>query len=119
MLIVGVEVLVVDFNGRARFRPQSPLLREESVVSMAAWVGYGRVEVSDSKFAVAVRSELGRGKGGGKEKSLEVLRRLAVGDSLLIDILRTSRSKYFAWSCDPHEHQVVKTQSLRARAVAR
>lgn len=31
---------------------------------------------------------MGLGSGGGKENSLDVLRRLAVGDSLLIDMLR-------------------------------
>ena len=84
--MVGVDVRVVDFRGRGLLRPQSPLPNDESGVSIAACVGYGRVAVSDSKFAVAVRSELGLGSGGGSEKSLEFLRRLAVGDSLLIDI---------------------------------
>ena len=88
MWIVGVEVLVVDFKGNGLFSPQSPRPRDESVVSMAAWVGYGRVAESDSKFEDAIRSELGLGRGGGNENSLEVLRRLAVGDSLLVDMMQ-------------------------------
>ena len=43
--------------------------------------------MSDSKFEDAVIPELGLGSGGGKEKSLDVLRRLAVGDNLLVDML--------------------------------
>lgn len=88
--MVGVEVVVVDFRGSGLLSPQSPRPRDDGVVSMAARVGYGRVAVSDSKFADAVRSELGLGSGGGKENSLDVLRRLAVGDSLFMDILRCS-----------------------------
>ena len=91
--MVGVEDLVVDFSGKGLFRPQSPLPKEESVVSMAACVGYGVVAVLESKFEVAVRSELGLGSGGGKEKSREFLSRLAVGDNLLIDMSSAGTSK--------------------------
>lgn len=84
--MVGVEVLVVDFSGSGRFKPQSPLEREDWVVSIAACVGYGSVAVSDSEIGPAVKSWLGRGRGGGSEKSLEFLSRLAVGDSLLVAI---------------------------------
>lgn len=87
MKMVGVDVLVVDLRGKARLRPQSPRPRDDSDVSIAARVGYGRVAVSESKFAVPVKSEAGLGRGGGREKSLEFLSRLAVGESLLTDIL--------------------------------
>ena len=53
------------------------------MVSIAACVGYGRVAVSESKFAVAVKSEVGLGSSGGSENSLDVLSRLAVGDMRL------------------------------------
>ena len=43
--------------------------------------------MSESRVSVAVSSELGLGSGGGRENSLEVLRRLAVGDSLFMDII--------------------------------
>lgn len=78
---------MVDFNGRARFRPQSPLASDDWVVSIAACVGYGVVAVSESKFAIAENSGAGRGRGGGTEKSLDVLRRFAVGDSFRKDIV--------------------------------
>ena len=42
--------------------------------------------MSESKFEIADRSGDGRGRGGGKEKSREVLRRFAVGDSRLNDM---------------------------------
>lgn len=58
------------------------------MVSIAACVGYGVVAVSESKFEIAERSGAGRGRGGGMEKSLDVLRRFAVGDSLRKDIVR-------------------------------
>lgn len=49
---------------------------------MAACVGYGKVAVSELYLIVAVIACLGFESGGGKEKSLEFLRRFAVGDSL-------------------------------------
>ena len=54
MRIEGVEVLAVDLWGRVRFKPQSPRAREDCVVSMVAWVGYGSVAVSESNSEVAV-----------------------------------------------------------------
>lgn len=54
---------------------------------MEACVGYGRVAVSESLVLVALSSALGLGSGGGREKSLDVLRRFAVGDNLFIDIV--------------------------------
>jgi len=87
MCITGVEVLVVDFKGSARFKPQSPLARDDCVVSIAAYVGYGVVAVSESKFEMAERTGPGRARGGGREKSLDVLKRFAVGDSLRTDII--------------------------------
>ena len=54
---------------------------------MEAFIGYGRVAVSDSLLLVVLRSALGLGNGGGREKSLEVLSRFAVGDNLFIDIV--------------------------------
>lgn len=46
---------------------------------MAAWVGYGNVAVSDSSLCRANFAP-GLGSGGGREKSLEVLRSLPVGE---------------------------------------
>lgn len=57
---------------------------------MEAFIGYGRVAVSDSLVLVTPGSALGLGSGGGREKSLEVLRRFAVGDNLFIDIVCNS-----------------------------
>lgn len=91
--ITGVEVLVVDFRGKARLRPQSPLPSEDCVVSIAACVGYGVVAVSESRVEIAEKSGLGRGRGGGREKSLDVLNRLAVGDSLCRDIVYNGRDR--------------------------
>ncbi len=93
MRITGVEVLVVDFKGNARFRPQSPLASDDCVVSIAACVGYGVVAVSELKFEIAERSGVGRGRGGGREKSLDVLRRFAVGDNFRKDIVHLSIDK--------------------------
>lgn len=45
-------------------------------------MGYGSVAVSDSSLLAASFAP-GLGSGGGKEKSLEVLRSLAVGDNVL------------------------------------
>ena len=42
---------------------------------------------------MAERSGAGRGRGGGREKSLDVLRRLAVGESLFKDIVSTRLSR--------------------------
>ena len=87
MYIWGVEDRVVDLTGSGRFSPQSPLPRADSVVSIAACMGCGSVEVSEFVVAFALISEfIGRGKGGGNEKSREVLSRFAVGDSLRIVI---------------------------------
>lgn len=86
MRMVGVEEFVVDLSGSGRFNPQSPRDREDDVVSIAACVGYGRVAVSDSEIGPAVKFVLGRGSGGGNEKSLEFFRRLAVGERRLVAI---------------------------------
>lgn len=86
--MTGVDVLVVDFRGSGRFKPQSPRPRDACVVSMAAWMGYGVVAVSELVIEITVRSGDGRGRGGGSEKSLEFLRRLAVGDRCLVGITR-------------------------------
>lgn len=45
------------------------------------------VAVSESKLEIAETSGAGRGRGGGRENNLEVLRRLAVGDNLRKDIV--------------------------------
>lgn len=89
--MTGVEVRVVDFSGKDRFKPQSPLARDDGVVSNAACVGYGRVAVSESNRCDAVRVPLGRGSGGGNENSREFLRRLPVGDNCLVAIPRPGR----------------------------
>lgn len=62
---------------------------------MAACVGYGRVAVSDSSLLAAIFAP-GFGSGGGKEKSLEVLRSLPVGDNVLEVIV--DRKRYFLTS---------------------
>lgn len=69
-------------EGRERLSPQSPRDKDTGVVVMAACVGYGKVAVSESNMAANPRGRDGLGSGGGNEKSLEFLRRLAVGDSL-------------------------------------
>ena len=86
--MTGVDVLVVDFSGSGRFKPQSPRAKDACVVSMAAWMGYGVVAVSELVIESTVRSGDGRGRGGGNEKSLEFLSRFAVGDKCLVDITR-------------------------------
>ena len=70
--MIGFAVEVDAFAGRGRLRPQSPRKRDESGAVIAAWVGYGRVADSSAReLSVLFRSGLGRGKGGGREKSLE------------------------------------------------
>ena len=84
--MVGVDVLVVDFSGKGRLSPQSPCDKEEEVVCIACIVGKGWVAVSEVKSAVSLKSILGLGIGGGREKRREFRNKLAVGDSLFEDI---------------------------------
>lgn len=42
----------VDFAGRARFRPQSPLASDDGVVSMDCRTGYGSVALSDGALVI-------------------------------------------------------------------
>jgi len=86
ILNIGVEVFVVDRRGSDLFRPQSPRAREEGGVVIAWRTGYGRVAVSDCLFSPE-KSLLGFGRGGGRENRRELRRRLAVGESRLLDIL--------------------------------
>ena len=89
ILATGVEVLIVDFSGRARFRPQSPRPRAEGVVVIACCIGYGSVAESDMRldWTWPMRSLSGRGSGGGSEKRREFRKSVAVGDDTLLDIL--------------------------------
>ena len=80
--MTGVPLFVVDFSGRGRFNPQSPLFKEYLGVSMAARVGYGSVAVSDRLTTSEVGSAPGGGIGGGRLNSLEWRSRLAAGESL-------------------------------------
>ena len=57
---------------------------------MEACIGYGRVAVSELLVLVALSSAFDLGRGGGREKTLEVLSRFAVGDNLFIDIVCTN-----------------------------
>ena len=82
ILIVGVEVRAVDLSGSERFKPQSPLAKDDGVVSKACWVGYGKVAVSESYRWVVVTLSAGLTRGGGSENNRELRRRLPVGDSL-------------------------------------
>lgn len=87
----GVVVFVVDFNGNCLFKPQSPRARPDGVVMIACCIGYCRVAVSETLFdwTWPRRSFIGRGRGGGSEKRREPRRRLAVGESFLLDMLMT------------------------------
>ena len=82
ILMVGVEVRAVDLRGNDRLRPQSPLARDDGVVSKACWVGYCSVAVSDSRRRVLAVLSVGGNNAGGSEKSLEFLSRFPVGDNL-------------------------------------
>lgn len=86
ILKMGVEVFVVDRRGRARFRPQSPRASDDGGVAIACRTGCASVAVSECLVSPA-KSLLGRGSGGGREKRRELRRRLAVGESVLLDIL--------------------------------
>ena len=89
----GVDVFFVDFRGSDRFIPQSPRARPEGVVMMACDVGYGSVAVSDTRFDCTwpSRSFVGRARGGGRENSRELRNKLAVGESLLLDMVRLEK----------------------------
>ena len=54
--IRGVDVKAVDRRGRDCLRPQSPFDKEDWVVSMVAYVGYGRVAVSESALLKEIKS---------------------------------------------------------------
>ena len=79
----GVDVFVVARNGNGRLKPQSPLFRDDCGVVIERWMGWGRVEVLELKIAVEERSLVGRGSGGGIEKTLDARRRAPPGDTLL------------------------------------
>lgn len=95
--INGVDVFVVDFKGKDLLRPQSPRERADWVVSIVACIGYGKVAVGESYVEVAVKACAGLGSGGGREKSLDVLRRWAVGDSFPAAMVGSYES--YGWIC--------------------
>lgn len=84
----GVEDFsVVDFAGRGRFNPQSPLARDDAGASMAARMGYGSVAVSDSNTIFEVAGSWGGDNAGGSVNKRDFRSRLAVGDTLMVAII--------------------------------
>lgn len=89
MRSTGFEVFVVERSGSGRFKPQSPRASPDRVVATACCMGYASVAVSEVllDWTWPMKSFSGRGSGGGIENSRELRRRLAVGDTVLLDIL--------------------------------